>query len=66
MLIHNINVIDGLVNGELGHVVGIDEYKNGEVQYIIVAFDDRECGKQHRQHSQTKWVIKGFKNPGTI
>ena len=54
MVTYNAFDIDGLVNGELGHVVGIDEYKNGEVQYIIVAFDDRECGKQHRQHSQTK------------
>ena len=54
MLIYNIGTIDGLVNGQLGSVVGIEQNKNGEVQFIIVSFDDKEIGKKHRQHSQTK------------
>ena len=52
MLISNIDVLDGLVNGSLGHIVAIEE-KNGIVEYIIIAFDDKESGVRQRQYSQS-------------
>ena len=52
MLISNIGVLDGLVNGSLGHIVAIEE-KNGIVEYIIIAFDDKESGVRQRQYSQS-------------
>ena len=48
MMIFNIDTIDGLVNGSLGNIVGIEE-KNGEVQYIIPKFDDEESGDRQRR-----------------
>ena len=48
MLIFNIDTIDGLVNGELGHVIGIEK-KDDYVQFIIVKFDDENCGARHRK-----------------
>ena len=48
MLIFNIDTIDGLVNGELGHVIGIEK-KDDYVQFIIVKFDDKNCGARHRK-----------------
>ena len=44
MLIFNICIPDLLVNGSLGTVVGIEFTKNGEVEAIIVAFDDPNVG----------------------
>ena len=49
MLIFNINVLDGLVNGSLGNVVGIETKMDGSVEFIIVAFDDQNSGIIQRQ-----------------
>ena len=49
MLIFNINVLDGLVNGSLGNVVGIQTRTDGFVEFIIVAFDDKDSGSRQRQ-----------------
>ena len=48
MLIFNIDTIDGLVNGELGYVIGIEK-KDDYVQFIIVRFDDVNCGARQRK-----------------
>ena len=48
MMIFNIDTIDGLVNGSLGNIVGIEE-KNNEVHYIISKFDDEESGDRQRR-----------------
>ena len=48
MLVHNIDTIDGLVNGELGHVIGIEQ-KDNNVHYVIVRFDDQESGAKQKQ-----------------
>ena len=48
MVIFNIDTIDGLVNGSLGNIVGIED-KNGEVKYITIQFDDEESGARQRQ-----------------
>ena len=47
-MVFNISLIDGLVNGARGKVVGI-EAKNGEVSAIIVAFDNPNAGERQRE-----------------
>ena len=47
VLIFNINVIDSLVNGSSGTIIGF-EYKDGSPYCIIVKFDDENCGKEQR------------------
>ena len=47
MLIFNISVVDGLVNGSLGHVVGIEK-KGENVEFIIIHFDDHGSGSRQR------------------
>ena len=41
--------MDDLVNGQCGTVVGIEKDGNGNVQYIIVQFDDPSCGQMQRE-----------------
>ena len=48
MMIYNIDTLDGLVNGSLGNVVGIED-RDKVVQFIIIDFDDKECGARQRQ-----------------
>ena len=47
-LIYNVNIIDDLVNGSYGTVVGI-ERKGQQVHCIVIKFDDQECGCLQRQ-----------------
>ena len=48
MLVYNINIPDLLVNGALGTVVGFEFDKRGEVECIIVSFDNPETGIDQR------------------
>jgi hypothetical protein len=48
MLVYNINIPDLLVNGALGTVVGFEFDKRGEVECIIVSFDNLETGIDQR------------------
>ena len=45
----NINLIDGLVNGAMGTVVGFDHNTKGHLEFVIVSFDQPSCGEQQRQ-----------------
>ena len=48
-IITNISVADRIVNGSLGTVVGIEtNEKNGQVSFIIVAFDNPNAGERQR------------------
>ena len=47
-LIINVNIIDDLVNGSYGTVVGIEK-KGDKVHCIIVQFDDEKTGREQRQ-----------------
>ena len=47
VLIFNVDVIDGLVNGSSGTIIGL-EMKEGDIFCIIVQFDDETCGKEQR------------------
>ena len=46
MMIDNIDVADGLCNGSLGTVRAILRAKNGEVQFIMVQFDNEGSGQE--------------------
>ena len=46
MLIYNVNIPDFLVNGALGTVIGIELDKNGNVECIVVRFDDPKIGME--------------------
>ena len=48
-VIFNVNVIDDLVNGSYGRVIGIKKTKEGKVQCIIVKFDDDWTGIEQRR-----------------
>ena len=59
MMTSNIDVIDGLVNGTMGEVVGFEEHANGSVKYVMVKFDNPEHGQKKR-----KEINLEFKYPG--
>ena len=49
-LVFNISLIDNLVNGSFGTIVGIETNKTGDkVSAIIVAFDDNDSGQKQRE-----------------
>ena len=48
-LTFNVNVVDDLVNGSLGTVVGIEKDGNGNVEVVMVKFDTESSGIQQRE-----------------
>ena len=51
MLTFNIDVCDSLTNGTFGEVVGVELGKFGEVNKVIVNFDDEDCGRDRRKRN---------------
>ena len=49
MLVANLDVCDGLVNGSLGTVVAF-VYNKRNIKYIMVKFDDIDDGKNRRKN----------------
>ena len=47
-IVHNISVVDYIVNGTLGTVVGIETNEKNDVTLIIVALDDPRAGERQR------------------
>ena len=46
----NIDVIDGLVNGTIGNVVGFEIHAHGKgVRFVMVKFNNPENGKERRK-----------------
>ena len=41
--------MDHLVNGASGTIIGLN-YKDNNLDAIIIKFDDPKCGKQHREN----------------
>ena len=60
MLIYNVDVSDLLCNGALGILIGIEESKNGNVDKVIVKFDNPKAGKERRKN----YPIFAKKYPG--
>ena len=46
-MVFNINLMDDLYNGACGTIIGV-ELKGGQVDCIIVQFDDAKCGREQR------------------
>ena len=49
MLTFNIDVVDSLVNGSMGEVVGFKQTGSGNVKYVMVKFDNEKAGKNSRR-----------------
>ena len=49
MLTYNIDVVDSLVNGSMGEVVGFIKAANNSIKYIMIEFDNEKSGKNKRQ-----------------
>lgn len=50
MLIHNVDVSDLICNGALGILIGIETSKGGNVEMLIVKFDNPKAGKTRRKN----------------
>ena len=64
ILNYNIDMIDGLFNGANGKIVGIEFNKRGDMECIIVRFDDENCGK-HLRSKHTTLTKKYKESRGT-
>ena len=49
MLTYNIDVCDSLANGCKGTVLDFIKYPNGKIRYVVVEFDNPDCGKERRK-----------------
>ena len=58
MLTYNIDTVDGLTNGTMGHVVDYI-YENGKVTHVLVKFDDPEDGKELRKQNKALLRSRG-------
>ena len=65
IFVFNVDIMDGLVNGQCGTVIGIEKERNGQVQYIVVKFDDESCGKRQRHEFRNKLSQKYLEQNGT-
>ena len=54
VIVFNVNIIDGIVNGECGKVVGIEK-QNGKIFCILVQFDSKSVGENQRQKGYAKY-----------
>ena len=52
VMVYNVNIPDGLVNGSTGIIIGV-EYKKKNVDCIIVKFDKDSSGQQQRERYST-------------
>ena len=59
-LVYNINTVDGLVNGAVGHVVGYERNSSGEIYAIMVEFEDKNTGQQQR--SDNLRIVEKYSN----
>jgi exonuclease III len=48
-LTHNIDAVDGLVNGAMGEVLGFTHHPDNSVQFVMVKFDNAESGMERRK-----------------
>lgn len=52
-LVYNIDTIDGLVNGAMGNVIALERNPKGEIYAIVVQFDQKSVGQEHRQNHKS-------------
>ena len=49
MLIFNVDVSDLLCNGAMGTLVGVEPFKDGSVDKLVVKFDNSKAGRESRK-----------------
>ena len=61
MMIYNVNIPDGLVNGQMGTVIGFQYFQNSpdNVEAVIVTLDDTNAGTdQINKYAGISWKWK--------
>ena len=66
MMTYNVDVCDSLTNGTLGEVVGFKYDQNDQLKYILVKFDEAECGRERRNQFGNDDYIKQLITPVDI
>ena len=61
MLTMNISVPDGLTNGTIGTIRRFNMNENGQVNYVLIEFVDRDCGSKLRERSK-QYLMNGEDN----
>ena len=51
ILIHNIDTLDGLTNGQLGKIIDVIRTEDGGIAKIIIQFNKENVGKESRQRN---------------
>ena len=49
IIIHNIDVLDSLTNGQLGVLVDATETKEGRLDILVIKLDNPKAGVQNRK-----------------
>ena len=49
MLTYNVDVLDSLTNGTIGHVVGFEHTQQGTVKTVLICFKNEKCGREKRK-----------------
>ena len=55
MLTYNLDLMDDLYNGAIGKVLGVEIDKNGQVYCIVVKFEEKSVGVEHRAINYSKY-----------
>ena len=50
MLVHNIDTVDCLTNGQLGELIDVIKTKSGEVDKLVIKLQNQTAGKLNRQN----------------
>ena len=58
MLTFNVDVMDSLTNGTIGHVIGYERTSEGTVQDILVQFQNEKSGRERRKKVSTELARK--------
>ena len=65
MLTYNVDVIDSLTNGTIGHVVGFETSQQGNIKSILVKFKDEKAGREKRKKNSAQLTMKYHGTPVT-
>ena len=64
MLIYNVATLDGLSNGQLGTVMAVIRKDDGQLDKIIVKFNNTSVGKENRQKFKMILTKHKMEHPG--
>ena len=58
MLTYNVDVIDSLTNGTIGHVVGFETTQQGNIKSVLIKFKDEKSGREKRKKNSAHLTRK--------